>query len=132
MLLSLAARIVEASPSPVPDSGGSGGGGTSFTDLIPLVTGAGGALVVLMLIAYLFLTDRIVSVGAVTRLREADNLRFNDMVDQRDRLTVGLEKANETTAISAANQQSTLDLLHEVMQTAPPKPAKKAAPRRRT
>lgn len=135
MLLTLALRLAEASPAPAVVSGG-GGDGTSFTDLVPLVTGAGGALVVLLLISYLFITDRITSVKAVTRLREADNNRFNDMVAQRDSLTVNLEKANDTTATATLSAKQALDLLHDFVQNQPPPPPpRKAAvrqPARRT
>lgn len=124
MLLTLAFRLAEASPAPAVTGGG--GDGTSFTDLVPLVTGAGGALVVLLLISYLFITDRITSVKAVTRLREADNNRFNDMVAQRDSLVVNLEKANETTAVASVSAKQALELLHDFA----PERTKPAARRR--
>ena len=114
-------------PSPAPTVTELVGKGTSFTDLVPLVTGAGGALVVLLLISYLFITDRITSVKAVTRLREADNNRFNDMVAQRDSLVVNLEKANDTTAVASLSAKQALELLHDF---APER--LKPTPRRRT
>lgn len=117
MLLTLALRLAEVSPSPAatvvdqvsasPDS---------ITSLIPYVTGAGGALVVLLLVSYLFITDRISSVATVTRLRESDNNRFNDMVAQRDALVLALEKANETTASASANANYAMDLVQQILR----------------
>ena len=113
-LLSIA-LTVDPTPaaSEAPASSG-GGGGTSFTDIVPLVTGAGGALVVLLLVLYLFSTDKITTVGAVARLREADNNRFNDMVAQRDALVKSLETANNSAATANNNAQQSLALLREM------------------
>lgn len=99
-------------PSPVPKSGGTSVG---FTDVVPLVTGAGGALVVLLLFAYLFLNNKIITTKSVETLREADNNRFNDMVSQRDSLVTALEQANATSASASANAQSSLELLRDAM-----------------
>lgn len=111
LAMHLASLVVDPSPAPVtPEPHG-----TSFIDLVPLVTGAGGALVVLLLGLHLFITDRITTVGAVLRLREADNNRFNDMVAQRDSLVVALEQANVTTATATDNARQSLELLRESM-----------------
>ena len=88
---------------------------------------------VLLLVFSLFTFDRITTVGAVNRLREADNNRFTDMVDQRDALVVALERANSTAAVSADNAAQSLELLHEVMAgsvpaTARPRARKRVAP----
>lgn len=110
--------LLDASPPPVPSVTTGGGGGTSFTDIVPLVTGAGGALVVLLLVVYAFYSDKIISVGAVTRLREADNNRFNDMVAQRDDLVKALELANSTSATAVDNSKQSLALLRDAVALA--------------
>ena len=110
----LALWLSEATPAPTPDKAGSSGGGLDFGTLVPLVTGAGGALVVLLAVVFLFATDRITTVGAVTRLREADNNRFNDMVQQRDTLVRGLEQANDTANAATNNAKQSLELLREL------------------
>lgn len=120
MLLTLALLVAAVEPSPAPEMTEGGGGAFDLNTLIPLVTGAGGALVVLLLILYLFSSDRITTVGAVDRLRTADNNRFNDMVAQRDALVLALERANSTAAQATMNAQQSLSLLHEVMQPPPP------------
>jgi hypothetical protein len=104
--------LVDPSPIPVPTTALHS---PSFTDLVPLVTGAGGALIVLMLFVFLFVSDRITTVGAVTRLREADNNRFNDMVAQRDSLVKALEQANTTSAAATESARQSLELLREAM-----------------
>ncbi len=83
---------------------------------------------------YLFYSDKITTVGAVNRLREADNNRFNDMVAQRDSLVIALERANSTAAQATENSQQTLAVLHEVMSPPPAKPAPRSrpAPRKRS
>lgn len=108
--------VAEASPSPAApatESSG-GGGGLDFGTVVPLVTGAGGALVVLLLVVFLFATDRVTTVGAVTRLREADNNRFTDMVAQRDSLVTALEQANDTANAATNNAKQSLELLREL------------------
>lgn len=97
--------------------------------LIPLVTGAGGALVVLLLVVFLFATDKITTVGAVRRLREADNNRFTDMLEQRDSLVVALERANSTAAAATDNAQQSLELIHDLM---PPHDGHPPSTRRRS
>lgn len=120
------------SPGPATEMTG-GGGGLDFNAILPLLTGTGGALAVLLLVFYLFQSDRITTSKAVDRLREADNNRFNDMVDQRDTLVIGLERANATAATSADNAAQSLELLHEVMAGATPatRPPPRKAPRKR-
>lgn len=104
-----------ATPSPAPAVAPNGAGGTSFTDIVPLVTGAGGALVVLLLVVWAFYSDKVISVSAVARLREADNNRFNDMVAQRDDLVKALELANATSAAATNNAQQSLALLRDAV-----------------
>jgi hypothetical protein len=110
------ALLLAVEPSPAPAS--EIVKGTSFTDLVPLVTGAGGALVVLLLVAWAFYSDRVTTTKAVARLREADNNRFNDMVAQRDSLVKALEQANNTSAAATESAKQSLELLREAM---PPK-----------
>lgn len=100
-----------------------------FGALVPLITGAGGALVALLFFIFLFTLDKITTTGAVNRLREADNNRFNDMVEQRDSLVIALERANTTAASATDNAQQSLELLHEVMAGA--QPVTRPATRRR-
>ncbi len=103
VLSTAAIWYADATPSPAPAAPTTAGSGIDFGTLVPLVTGAGGALVVLLLVVFLFATDRITTVGAVTRLREADNNRFGDMVAQRDSLVTALEQANDTANAATNN-----------------------------
>lgn len=109
--------VAVARPSAVPadPAGGGDSGGPSFTSVIPYVTGAGGALVVLLLGIWFFLTDKITTIGAVARLREADNNRFNDMVAQRDSLVKALEVANTAAAEATRSSIQALDLLRQAV-----------------
>lgn len=113
-------------PAPV-TTGGGGGSSVNFGDILPYVAGPAGALVVLLLILFLFATDRITTVGSVKLLREADNNRFSDVVVQRDNLTAALERANAAMSLSASNQQQTLVLLHDLVPVRPT-PRRRAAP----
>lgn len=120
--------LITATPSPAPTAPTEVNDVPGFLDLVPLITGAGGALVVLLLFAYLFLNNKIVTTKSVETLREADNNRFNDMVAQRDRLVNSLEQANTTTAGATENAKQSLELLRDLANNPPPK----APVRRRT
>lgn len=88
--------------------------GFDVTSLGPLITGAGGALVALLAIVGLFVSDKVMSSTTVERLRSADEARFNDMKEQRDVAIAALEKANATTAASTEAARQSLQLLREV------------------
>lgn len=130
MLLTLA-LLPTPSPTSATEMTG-GGGGLDFTSILPYLTGSVGALAVLLLVFFLFATDKITTTEAMERLREADNNRFGDMVAQRDNLVIGLERANNTSAVSADNAAQSLELLHEIMAGQPPatRAPRKRAPRK--
>jgi hypothetical protein len=72
-------------------------------------------LVVLLVVLWMFLTDKITTVAAVARLREADNNRFTDMVAQRDALVASLEKSNESLSVATRSAQQSLDLVKDLV-----------------
>lgn len=114
----LATLVLAASPDPSTGGGTSdagGGGGPTFESIVPLITGAGGALVVLAAVMWMFVTDKITTTGAVARLREADNNRFNDMVAQRDSLVKALEESNTTSATATESARQSLAILRDIV-----------------
>lgn len=119
--------LLLATPTPAPTPATEVTHVPGFFDVIPLVTGAGGALVVLLLFAYLFLNNKIVTTKSVETLRAADNNRFEDMMAQRDSLVKSLEQANTTTSAATEASRQSLELLRDLAGNQKPN----VAPRRR-
>ena len=72
---------------------------------IPLITGSGGALVVLAIVAYLLGIGKLHSDQEFSKL-EADNTRKDEVIDRlQEALTLERQRSNDATSAGTVNLQ---------------------------
>lgn len=90
----------------------SGGRPVSLSDVFPFVTGAGGALVVLLIAAWMFVRGTIISQPVHDRIVEDKNRQISDLAQA---LTRERERA-DAAVLAAQTTKDILQALHREVQ----------------